>query len=650
MSNPACAHRRATLVRNRWSISATRILPLEPFTHDEPTALALLDLDHGLAATVPPAGASGKPCRDTLLLVRLHGQPLDVVYLDRPFEELPRTELSELLWAHLAGPLREHAAPSRRHAADRLRPHRVLWRWRPGRQADPRRDSRHGRRIVPTGGRPAQLRRCLAALAEQSGPACEIVVVDNQPRSQETKLVVEVAAARSRHQMRYVAEPRPGSSVARNRGVAQVTAGVVAFTDDDVVVERDWLRMLVAPFARAEVGATTGLVMPLELATPAQKRFELYGGFAKGVRRSEFDLHGDRADHRLLYPFWGGVFGSGNCMAIRRQALVAAGGFDPALGAGSRALAGADIDALSAVILRGARLVYEPRALCWHEHRRDDEALRRQVFNYGVGFTADPHQGAPARPALRRRGGALGAGGLGLRRARATQARDPATTIRRSSRAWSVAACYAARPLPRQRGVVAPPRAAARHRRRLAPAAPLRPRPGRRSPRLGDPADTVLVTLSDCFYRRLALETPTTVVSRRVYLPKTRTSERRIPRGRRPTVYPHNDACVAAQVKAVTPDRTALVRTRAPEQRLATAPLPAAPRVSVVIPALNEAQNLERLLPAYRPVSSRSSLSTAPPTTRRSRSARAPGPTCASSPRPAGQGQRPGLRLRRGTG
>ena len=85
-------------------------LPLEPFTHDEPTALALLDLDHGLAATVPRAGASDKPCRDTLLLVRLHGQPLDVVYLDRPFEELPRTELSELLWSHLAGPLREHAA------------------------------------------------------------------------------------------------------------------------------------------------------------------------------------------------------------------------------------------------------------------------------------------------------------------------------------------------------------------------------------------------------------------------------------------------------------------------------------------------------------------------------------------------------------
>ncbi len=404
-------------------------LPLEPFTHDEPTALALLDLDHGLAATVPPAGASGKPCRDTLLLVRLHGQPLDVVYLDRPFEELPRTELSELLWAHLAGPLREHAARAGGTPPTGFADIACCGDGDPAVRPTLGATPDTVAVIVPTGGRPAQLRRCLAALAEQSGPACEIVVVDNQPRSQETKLVVEVAAARSRHQMRYVAEPRPGSSVARNRGVAQVTAGVVAFTDDDVVVERDWLRMLVAPFARAEVGATTGLVMPLELATPAQKRFELYGGFAKGVRRSEFDLHGDRADHRLLYPFWGGVFGSGNCMAIRRQALVAAGGFDPALGAGSRALAGADIDALSAVVLRGARLVYEPRALCWHEHRRDDEALRRQVFNYGVGFTAILtkallHDRRFAGAAVRSVPVAWS-----LRRARATQARDPATTI-----------------------------------------------------------------------------------------------------------------------------------------------------------------------------------------------------------------------------
>jgi hypothetical protein len=90
----------------------------------------------------------------------------------------------------------------------------------------------------------------------------------------------------------------------------------------------------------------------------------------------------------LLYPFLGDVFGSGNSMAFRRAELVGAGGFDTALGAGSPADGGEDMYALSTAILRGGKIVYEPRALCWHEHRKDDEALRRQVFSYGTGLTA----------------------------------------------------------------------------------------------------------------------------------------------------------------------------------------------------------------------------------------------------------------------
>jgi hypothetical protein len=75
-------------------------------------------------------------------------------------------------------------------------------------------------------------------------------------------------------------------------------------------------------------------------------------------------------------------------MAFRRGELVAAGGFDTALGAGSPTGGGEDIWALSTAILRGGHVVYEPRSLCWHEHRRDGDALRGQVFGYGVGLGA----------------------------------------------------------------------------------------------------------------------------------------------------------------------------------------------------------------------------------------------------------------------
>jgi hypothetical protein len=128
--------------------------------------------------------------------------------------------------------------------------------------------------------------------------------------------------------------------------------------------------------------------MPLELSSPSQKRFELYSGFGKGVDRTLYDLDKHRADDRLLYPYWGGMFGSGNSMAFRRSALLDIGGFDPALGAGTPTGGGEDTAAFTDVILRGGQLAYEPRSVCWHEHRRDEAALEAQVFNYGVGFTA----------------------------------------------------------------------------------------------------------------------------------------------------------------------------------------------------------------------------------------------------------------------
>jgi O-antigen biosynthesis protein len=162
----------------------------------------------------------------------------------------------------------------------------------------------------------------------------------------------------------------------------------VAFTDDDVVVERDWLGWLVQPFVSdTRVDVVTGLVLPGELETQAQRWFEAYGGFGKGFERRVYDLGTHRED-RFLYPYWGGAFGSGNSMAFRRRCLTTIGGFDAALGAGSPARGGADIEAFSHAILQGGRLVYEPRSICWHKHRRDEAALRRQLVAYGAGFTA----------------------------------------------------------------------------------------------------------------------------------------------------------------------------------------------------------------------------------------------------------------------
>jgi GT2 family glycosyltransferase len=342
-------------------------LPAAAFSHPEPTAVGTVDL-HCPDSPGITKSLHGE-LRDALLLVRLHRDPLGMVHVPADLIDAGDERILALVDEQLGPRIRRHL----HHFGCRMQDASC-----PG-DAPPH---LHGNVavIVATTGRLAMLDRSLQSLSALAHDHLEIIVVDNRPAAQTRELVMHWRARDSR--VRYVAEPRAGLSVARNRGIAETQAEFVAFTDDDAVVDPGWLAWLLAPFADPAVAAATGMVLPLELETVAQKRFEQYAGFCKGFDRRVYDLRCNRADDRLLYPYWGGFLGSGNSMAFRRAELIAAGGFDPGLPGAE------DIDAMSRAILRGGQLVYEPRSLCWHEHRRDQEAFRRQLFNYGAHLTA----------------------------------------------------------------------------------------------------------------------------------------------------------------------------------------------------------------------------------------------------------------------
>src|SRR5918992_831013 len=124
--------------------------------------------------------------------------------------------------------------------------------------------------IVPTARRPDAIRTCLESLRRLDYPRFRVLVVDNAPEEPATREVVE-AVAEEDERIHYLAEPRPGSSVARNRGIAESSTDILAFTDDDVSVDPRWLAWLVHGFqADPAVTVVTGLVMPTDMNTPAQ--------------------------------------------------------------------------------------------------------------------------------------------------------------------------------------------------------------------------------------------------------------------------------------------------------------------------------------------------------------------------------------------
>jgi O-antigen biosynthesis protein len=239
---------------------------------------------------------------------------------------------------------------------------------------------------VCTRGRPDSLRRCLEAIGRLRHPDLELIVVDNSPGDEATQRVVSAYADGIRH-VRYVREPGLGLNRARNRAIMAATREIIAFADDDVVVDAVWAGAIARLFhASPEVQAVTGLVAPLELETEAQLAFERYRGFGRGCERRWREDAGHGAHPIALRHGNTGKLGTGANMAFRRSTLAAVGGFDPALDLGTVTNGGGDLDMFFRVIKAGGTLVYEPSAIVRHEHRREFDVLRQQIADWGTAM------------------------------------------------------------------------------------------------------------------------------------------------------------------------------------------------------------------------------------------------------------------------
>ncbi|MFK3730516.1 glycosyltransferase [Streptomyces sp. NPDC088090] len=241
--------------------------------------------------------------------------------------------------------------------------------------------------IVATRDRAGMLRDCLDSLRALRYPCFEVIVVDNAPADAATEELVRREYGGGRPEVRYLREPVPGLARAHNRGLAGARGRIAAFTDDDTLVDPEWLTALAAPFAAdPATGCVTGLIVPAELETEAQLALERHGAFAKGYAPRTWSLRDPPPDP--LFPFTAGRFGSGANMAFRTDLLRELGGFDPATGVGTPAHGGDDLLAFFRVIARGRALSYAPDAIVWHRHRRTADALAAQAFGYGAGLGA----------------------------------------------------------------------------------------------------------------------------------------------------------------------------------------------------------------------------------------------------------------------
>ena len=338
-----------------------------------------------LDAPLPELDGNGR-YRGARMLVWLHGRPLGEVVLPLGGQPLPPWRLADQVWSVLGERIAKHCAddgispPGSLPVTGIALPEQARCAGRRMLAGEPRITV-----VIATRDRTDSLLRCLGSVSRLNYRAFDVVVVDSAPASD---LTARTLAGRQEWPfgLRYLRAPRPGLALAHNEALCAVTGEIVAFTDDDVEVDIEWLSAYAEAFTETGAACVTGLILPAELQTRAQLLVERSGGFARGFTRRTFTR--DMPDPEPLFPFTAGRFGSGANMAFRTDWLLTHGGFDPATGAGTPAKGGDDLIAFLRTIVEGGTLVYEPAAVVRHWHRRDYQGMRRQAFGYGMGLGA----------------------------------------------------------------------------------------------------------------------------------------------------------------------------------------------------------------------------------------------------------------------
>src|SRR3989338_6735920 len=119
--------------------------------------------------------------------------------------------------------------------------------------------------VICTHNRAKSLFKTLDSLFHQKNSGAfdyEVIVVDNNSQD-DTRKIAESFASQYQGKLKDVFEPMQGKPYALNRGIREAKGGIIAFTADDVIVERGWIEMINDCFQKYACDGVGGMVLPL---------------------------------------------------------------------------------------------------------------------------------------------------------------------------------------------------------------------------------------------------------------------------------------------------------------------------------------------------------------------------------------------------
>ncbi len=225
--------------------------------------------------------------------------------------------------------------------------------------------------VIPTYNRPDQIIACVESIF-RSRTLCEILIVEQSKKTISSDTLRQWAA----RDVRYFFLQTPGVSRAKNYGIRKSRGDIVAFTDDDCIVDQAWVRAIQSVFRKEnQITGVFGRTLPYNPGVHVNKECPSVFDSSVAVTIKRPVYH---AEH----------IGFGNNMAFRKKFFEKHGYFKEWLGSGTAGSNAEDGELAMRALCSGQSLRYEPGVIVYHNRWLSRREMRRVHGSYVRGEMA----------------------------------------------------------------------------------------------------------------------------------------------------------------------------------------------------------------------------------------------------------------------
>lgn len=203
--------------------------------------------------------------------------------------------------------------------------------------------------IIATKNRAQELKTCIQSIERCTYAPHEIIIVDQSASSKVAKLVL---TKHNKH-IHYLHSAKIGKSNALNEGISYAKGDIVAFTDDDCIVDALWIQTIQRLFSNKKVMGVFGKTLPYAPIRHTQH-----------ICPSTFNYNKSRWIRNPAYHATN--IGFGNNMAFRKSIFRVIGNFNILLGPGSAGQGAEDAEFSLRVLIHKVNILYSPSMLIYH--------------------------------------------------------------------------------------------------------------------------------------------------------------------------------------------------------------------------------------------------------------------------------------------